>query len=140
MIVNDLNIERVAIDKPKLRTPLIINPDRIPPSQVAPQAREAYLMAVAASLLWGRGIKLPQPHHNPPNVALGQPRRPTAELAGDEQMSRFIIGKRSDHAPDMVNNLLMIAKGEQNLRSGWRGSLGWPLVGLMTAGTLTCSN
>jgi hypothetical protein len=31
MIVNNLNIERVAIDEPKLQTPLVIDPDRIPP-------------------------------------------------------------------------------------------------------------
>jgi hypothetical protein len=37
MIVNDLNIERVTIDESKLQTPLIIDPDRIPPSQVAPE-------------------------------------------------------------------------------------------------------
>jgi len=95
MIVDDLDIECIAMGKAKADSPLFVDPDRMLPSTVASQRFKSIGRRQPQIFDPGCSIQLPQPHGRAPQYVARKPTR----FANGEKPLGLGIRKRPDHRP-----------------------------------------
>jgi|SRR5579872_742599 len=89
VIVSDLNIERIAVEKAKADTPLVIDPDRMLSCSVVFQSFQPIRRWQPQILKPRCGMQLTKPHRGP----LADIRRQSPTFASLEQSRGFGIGE-----------------------------------------------
>jgi hypothetical protein len=93
VVIYDLYIERVAVDKAKADTPLVIDPDRMPSCTVAFQQFKPIRRGQSQIFYMVCGIQLLKPHDDTSQDLSRQ----APALARVEKLLCLGISKRSDH-------------------------------------------